>query len=154
MSFIEEHFRNYSEPGLGVFACNEVAVSRLRRQSGAATGPEPADSLAIKAVVALAPFDLGVEQTFEMASIPSDIEGVDEVHVTIRRLSGAPSDWRRSAKVFINDIRRQFLVWRALSEVAVEHYREKTLTRWDSMPVIAEASPAGESTAPLGRKEE
>jgi hypothetical protein len=91
--------------------------------------------LGLQATVALAPFDLGVNQRFAMLSQPSDIEGIDEVRILIYRLSGAQGDWQRSNRVFINDLRKQLLIWRSLPHETMDKYRSKTLEAWNELPV-------------------
>ena len=124
VSFLREHFDNYSDTSLGVFATTE---SHVFRECGN-------DMLGISATVALAPFDLGVNQRFALVSQPSDIEGIDEVRILIYRLSGAGGDWRRSNRVFINDLRKQLLIWRSLPAEIMEKYRQRTLERWSDLP--------------------
>jgi len=116
VSFLKEHFDNFGDTGLGVFMARDA---RLVRGSGGALG--------LAAELALAPFDLGVTQTFDLASAPSEIPGIDEVAITITRLSGQPKDWARLNKVLLDDLRRQFLIWRALPQETMEIYRERTL---------------------------
>ena len=91
--------------------------------------------LGLKATVALAPFDLGVTQEFVFLSQPSDIEGIDQVRIMLYRLSGAHGDWQRSNRVFVNELRKQLLIWRSLSQEVMDKYREKTLANWDTLPV-------------------
>ncbi len=116
VSFLAEHFRSHDDAGLGSFAASEVAITRNAE-----------GNLELSANLALAPFDLGVTQHFVLTAVPSDIEGVDQVVLHINRLSGTRNDWFRNNKVFIRDLRRQFLVWRTLDEGAVENYRMETL---------------------------
>jgi hypothetical protein len=124
VSFLKEHFDNYSDTSLGVFATTESHIFCEK----------PTELLGIRATVALAPFDLGVNQNFALLSQPSEIEGIDEVRILIYRLSGANGDWRRSNRVFINDLRKQLLIWRSLPPEVMEKYRQKTLERWDELP--------------------
>jgi hypothetical protein len=116
VSFLADHFRRHDDAGLGKFAASEVVV----RQNDES-------QLVLESHVALAPFDLGVTQSLSLTAVPSEIEGVDEVAIEILRQSGAHSDWRRQNKVFLEQLRHQFLLWRTLSGDAIEHYRRKTL---------------------------
>jgi hypothetical protein len=115
VSFIKEHFDAHSDTGLGHFMAADTRVTKETK------------SLGLDSSVALAPFDLGVSQTFSLRSVPSEIVGIDEVKIQLRRLSGQPGDWRRLCKVFLNDLRRQFLIWRSLPHETMETYRERTL---------------------------
>ncbi|NLF18786.1 MAG: FtsX-like permease family protein [Lentisphaerae bacterium] len=117
VSFLREHFGNHTDTGLGRFMTSQVELAR--DQDGA---------LGLDATLALAPFDLGVSQSFALRSSPSEIPGIDEVRVVLRRLSGQPKDWRRLNKVFLDDLRQQFLIWRSIPQETMEIYRERTLT--------------------------
>jgi hypothetical protein len=117
VSFLKEHFDNFGDTGLGVFMARDA---QLVRGEGNALG--------LTATLALAPFDLGVTQSFELTSAPSEIAGIDEVAIKINRLSGQPKDWARLNKVLLDDLRRQFLIWRALPNETMEIYRQRTLT--------------------------
>ena len=123
-SFLKEHFTNYSDTSLGVFATMDCHIVRQ----------EENDMLGLRATVALTPFDLGVTQNFALLSQPSEIEGINEVRIMIHRLSGAQGDWQRGNRVFINDLRKQFLIWRSLSHEIVEQYRQQTMESWHSLP--------------------
>ncbi len=116
VSFLAEHFRSHDDAGLGAFAASDVGILR-----------DEDSNLVLTADLALAPFDLGVTQHFVLTAVPSEIEGVDEVEIRITRKSGATNDWIRGNRVFLRDLRVQFLVWRTLSEEAVENYRITTL---------------------------
>jgi len=115
VSFLKEHFDNYSDTGLGVFMARGTA---LVRRNG---------SLGLSSEVALAPFDLGVTQRFELSSAPSEIQGIDEVKIRLVRKSGQPKDWRRLNKVLLDDLRKQFLIWRSLPHETMEMYRHRVL---------------------------
>jgi hypothetical protein len=115
-SFLKEHFDNYTDTGLGVFMAQDAALVERGE-----------DKLGISARLALAPFDLGVTQSFELYSVASEIPGIDEVKIDIERRSGQPKDWQRLNKVLLNDIRRQFLIWRSLPQETMEVYRQRTL---------------------------
>ncbi len=116
VTFLKEHFENFSDTGLGSFMARNP---RLEQYDGGALG--------VSTQLALAPFDLGVTQTFELRSRPSEIAGIDEVQIRLERLSGQPKDWTRLNKVLLNDLRAQFLLWRSLPEETMEMYRHRTL---------------------------
>jgi hypothetical protein len=124
VSFLKEHFDSYSDAALGEFANlhNEIFLQQTN------------DMLAFQADVALAPMDLGVTQTFAMLAQPSDIEGIDEVRIVIRRRSGTRGDWRRSNRLFINGLRKQFLIWRSLPPEVMDTYRQRTFDAWEDFP--------------------
>ncbi|OGV67175.1 MAG: hypothetical protein A3K19_02315 [Lentisphaerae bacterium RIFOXYB12_FULL_65_16] len=116
VSFLREHFRNHTDTGLGQFMTSRAELAQ-----------EADGSLGLDATLALAPFDLGVSQSFALRSTPSEIPGINEVRVVINRKSGQPKDWSRLNKVFMDDLRQQFLLWRSIPHETMELYRERTL---------------------------
>jgi len=136
VSFLEEHFNNLRDASVGGFATEDCQVVR---QAGN-------NMLGLQAHVALAPFDLGIEQDISILSRPSDVEGIDEVRVGMRRTSGAYGDWRRANRVFINELRKQFLLWRALDPSIIEQYRERTLARLSELPVYEPENAASDDS--------
>jgi hypothetical protein len=122
LSFIKEHFENHGDATLGSFAAKDV---RLFKQAG---GTGEGASLGISANISLAPFDLGIFQTFRMYSKEFEIKGIEEVVVELKRESGTPHSWIRSNRAFAAELRQQFLLWRSLPIEAVEHYRSNTAT--------------------------
>jgi hypothetical protein len=83
--------------------------------------------LGLDSTISLAPFDLGVSQSFALRSRPSEIAGIDEVGIRLERVSGQPGDWTRLTKVFLDALRKQFLIWRAMPHETMERYRDRTL---------------------------
>lgn len=117
VSFLKEHFENFSDTGLGAFMAQETEMMRF--EDGA---------LGLRAHLALAPFDLGVTQHFELRSTPSEIKGIDEVQIKLIRRSGQVGDWVRLNRNLFNDLRTQFLLWRSIPKEIMEQYRAQTLT--------------------------
>lgn len=117
MSFLAEHLREHDDAGLGRLAVQWAVI----KQNG------EAKHLVLESKMALAPFDLGISHVLSLKAVPSEIPGIDEVLVEARRVSGSHGDWQRSLRVFIADMRKQFLLWRTLSPGVMEQYRLKTL---------------------------
>ena len=114
--FLAEHFKEHDDAGIGLFASENVLISRSNE-----------GNIRLQAHVTLAPFDLGISQDFMLMASPSEIAGIDEVMITAVRQSGTPNDWKRSNRVFIHALRKQFLLWRTLSAEVIESYRMATL---------------------------
>jgi hypothetical protein len=117
VSFLKEHFINFGDSTLGTFSAQNVELFE---------DPER-HTPALRADIWLAPFDLGISQKFVLTSASSEIEGIAEVKIRLERMSGSPGSWQRSNKVFLNDLRRQFLIWRTVSTDHMEMYRNRTL---------------------------
>jgi hypothetical protein len=129
VNYLREYFEGYTDASIGTFATIRCRILRQKET----------DMLGFAADVALAPFDLGIEQGFVILSQPSDVEGIDEVRVLLKRKSGSYGDWRRATRVFIDDLRKQFLIWRTLDEKVAEQYREQTLEGWETFSVESRA---------------
>jgi hypothetical protein len=134
VSFLKEHFDTHSDTGLGRFMARDARIVR-----------DADRALGLDAHLALAPFDLGVSQGFALRSAPSEIAGIDEVRVRLKRLSGQPKDWQRLYKVFLDDLRQQFLLWRSLPHETMEIYRARTLAALGRTEAVTEG---GEGVTP------
>jgi hypothetical protein len=130
LAFVAEHFNAHGDASLGAFAAARTAITEVARGEGGR-------SLALKAEIALAPFDLGVVQRLTLSTRPSDIAGIDEVMVELERTSGAAGTWLRSNRGFIGDLRQQFLLWRSLPLETVQHYHA------EAARLLAPAAPEG-----------
>jgi hypothetical protein len=118
ISFLEEYFIARRDRTVGSFAADDIRIDR------------EGDRFSLSATVWLQPFDQGICQTFELQTIPGDIEGIDEVRVVMRRQAGPPVIWRRSSSVFVDDIREQFIFWRTIDEEMADHYHDRTVKRF------------------------
>ncbi len=116
VSFLKEHLDSHNDISLGHFSAQDAEILKIGDSR----------TLGLHAKVWLAPFDLGVSQTFKLSTVPSSIPGIQEVNIEFHRLSGRPANWERFNRIFINDLRKQFLIWRALNHDAMENYRAKT----------------------------
>ena len=116
LAFVGEHFENHGDASIGSFAASGVELFKV----------DDKGNLGIRANVSLAPFDLGVMQRFTMSARPSEIEGIDEIFVQLHKVSGTDGAWLRGNRVFVDDLREQFLLWRSLPISTVMHYREES----------------------------
>lgn len=62
----------------------------------------------------LAPFDQGVMQNVGLVMAP-DVDGYYTIQVALHRTAGDFETWSRVMRTFLDDLRKQFLVWRTLS---------------------------------------
>jgi hypothetical protein len=114
--FLAEWFRAYEEQSVGDFLTQDIQTS-VETMNGA-TGYR------LSGRIWLAPFDLGVSQMISLDTTPTDLEDVYDVHLTLTRVSGDVSNWKRVNRRFLNVVRKQFLIWRTLTEVQRERYLE------------------------------
>ncbi|NVM24837.1 MAG: ABC transporter permease, partial [Desulfobacterales bacterium] len=79
--------------------------------------------LHLRTNVWLAPFDFGIMQTVDVQFRPATEDpGFLEIKIRLVREAGEANAWRRMNKAFINQLRKQFLVWRSLDEVSQGGY--------------------------------
>ena len=114
--FLAEWFRAYEEQSVGDFLTQGIQTS--------AEDEGGVRSYRLSGRIWLAPFDLGVSQMISLDTTPTDLEDVYEVHLTLTRVSGDVSNWKRVNRRFLNVIRKQFLIWRTLTEAQRERYLE------------------------------
>ncbi len=114
--FLAEWFRAYEEQSVGDFLTQGIATS--------VENADGIQSYRLSGRIWLAPFDLGVSQMISLDTTPTDLEDVYEVHLTLTRVSGDVSNWKRVNRRFLNVIRKQFLIWRTLTDMQRERYLE------------------------------
>jgi hypothetical protein len=114
--FLMEWFKSFEQQSVGDFLTQDVQASTEEMALG--------EGYRLTGRLWLAPFDLGVSQIFQLDTVPTDLEGVFAVQLVITRVSGDVSNWRRINRRFLNVLRRQYLIWRTLSEVERLRYLE------------------------------
>ena len=73
----------------------------------------------------LAPFDFGIMQSVDIVFCPSeDDPNFVEIRMELTRESGEANAWHRVNKAFVNQFRKQLLMWRSLTQEAHEHFAE------------------------------
>jgi len=69
----------------------------------------------IKVAVSLAPYEAGVKATINISALWTEAEKSYSFMILIRKESGEESIWAKGSYEFIDDLRRQILLWRFLS---------------------------------------
>jgi hypothetical protein len=118
-SFLSEWFEAYEEYSIGDFVTQDVKTED-------SVDYEHGKGYRISLKAWLAPFDLGVSQTVVLETVPTTMEDVYELLLTIRRESGDVSNWKRINRRFLNTLRKQFLIWRTLRAEERDRYLAKT----------------------------
>ncbi|MFH1605423.1 MAG: ABC transporter permease, partial [Pseudomonadota bacterium] len=105
--FFRYYFASFEEQSVGRFY---TADTRLAGFSEAGQ-----DGYQLQMRVWLAPYDLGVSQDVELRAVPSGDFGVYSIQLKIKRLSGEGNMWVRTNRGFLDQMRKQFLLWRTIS---------------------------------------
>lgn len=106
-AFLIEWFNAYGEYSTGDFVTENVEMLEEDGEYG--------KGYLIRLMTWLAPFDLGVSQRTELRTVPTDMEDVYEIKLTLYRESGDVPSWARVNRKFLDTMRKQFLIWRTLS---------------------------------------
>jgi len=81
--------------------------------------------LQIKSQVWLAPFDFGIMQQVEIQFKRAETEpGFLEILIRLNRESGEANAWHRINKTFLNELRKQLLIWRSFGDSTKTEYEE------------------------------
>ena len=138
--FLAEWFRAYEEQSVGDFLTQDI-------RTGVETMPL-GPGYRLTGRVWLAPFDLGVSQAISLDTAPTDLESVYDVKLTLTRMSGDVSNWKRVNRRFLNVLRKQFLIWRTLTETERERYMEIGGTEAAGASAVQSPAMAGATVAP------
>jgi hypothetical protein len=110
-AFLAEFWQDHREQSIGAgFYVEEVKTTRRD------------ETLAIQARVWLAPFDQGISQEARLILAPDDLDKFFRIEAELTLLSGDRDTWRRVNRTFVDDVRKQFLLWRTLDDNDRRHY--------------------------------
>jgi hypothetical protein len=115
--FLASFFNAYSEESIGSFYAENVRIVRRETEAGS--------EFAVQMLIWLAPFDMGVSQYLQLDFLPSsDTAGVYRVEVYIHRISGQDTYWQRVNERFVNQLRKEFLLWHTMDrDMRLYHIR-------------------------------
>jgi hypothetical protein len=114
MAFLLEYLDAHREGSIGDFATDElknVTADEGQRRD-----------LELRAMVWLAPFDLGVRQSVRIFLRQTAHEDALDVRVEMTRQSGQVSAWLNLNRVFLGCLRRQLLGWRRVKAQRILEY--------------------------------
>jgi cell division protein FtsX len=132
--YLREYYFAHKDVSHGLFTTDDISLEFYcpREQLFGLAGPNHCekDCIQVKTRVWLAPFDFGVKQFVHLVFCPSTEypDNYLEIQVTLQREAGEANYWRRINKAFINDLRKQLLIWRSLDNEAQAHYAKLLAT--------------------------
>ena len=115
-AFLAEYFDAHAEASAGGFSAGMIRLGRRQEQKGG--------FWELSARAWLAPYDFGVSQDL-VFQIQEGGGSESSARLVITRLSGDQSSWHRVNARFLKGIRKQFLIWRSLGEVARIGYQRR-----------------------------
>jgi hypothetical protein len=124
-AYMKDFFEYHSEESVGKFFAKDVRLEISR-------GSRSEAGYSIRFDCWLAPYDFGVSQVVELQTYFAEVdaEGIepeeDEMtfRMIIHRLSGDDASWWRTNRVFLNTLRKTFLIWRILKPEDREMYEK------------------------------
>jgi len=106
-----------------VFLCPTLPIIAKEKSECTEVNCSYEACLHLRTNVWLAPFDFGIMQRVDVQFRPATEDpGFLEIKIRLVREAGEANAWRRMNKTFINQLRKQLLVWRSLDEVAQGRY--------------------------------
>ena len=123
--FLLSHFEGHQDVSHGLFSTGQIKFEWRPPVSGdEGEGPSTA-GFQLTSRVWLAPFDFGIMQQVVIATSPAPEEiGFFEIQVDLIREAGEVNAWGRINKAFVNDLRKQLLIWRSMDGWTLNHYEE------------------------------
>jgi hypothetical protein len=130
--FLLSYFRGHQDVSHGLFSAGDIETAFLcpvvpGKNLAQGDCSEKSEALPaciqLQARVWLAPFDFGIMQQVVIYFCASnENECFLEVNVRLVRETGEANAWKRINKAFLNDLRKQLLIWRSLDRVVHEEY--------------------------------
>ena len=133
--FIADYFASYRDVSHGIFSTNKMEVEPHCQYMNHNVDAIPVlctdnrcekrHCLHLKVRAWLAPFDFGIMQHVDIFLAPSeDDPHFLEIRTVLTREAGETNAWKRINKVFVNQLRKQLLVWRSLTPEEKEGYKD------------------------------
>ncbi len=114
--FLANFFNAYSEESIGQFYADKVQVVREDNETG--------KEYAVRMLLWMAPFDMGVSQYMQLEFVPASIPGAYIIEVFIQRISGQDTFWQRVNHRFMNELRKEFLIFNTLDAESKAFHRQ------------------------------
>lgn len=111
--FLAEYYQAHADISHGLFSTDGLDVEFACPLNPPAADHPDCFNISFRAW--LAPFDFGIRQRVNIISCPSpDYPGFLEMRITLTREAGEKNVWLRLCRAFLNDLRKQLLIWRSL----------------------------------------
>jgi len=154
--FLYDYYQSHQDVSHGLFSTDDVDYVFECPWDISGAPPHPKERfpefcdlracMRLTGTVWLAPFDFGIKQSVAITFLPAaDTPGYMEIDVELTRLAGEAGMWKRLNKGFVNDLRKQLLVWRSLEEATRSSYEDKVINHYNAR-LRGEDADAGETT--------
>jgi hypothetical protein len=130
--FLYEYFESHRDITHGMFSTADIEFGFVCESPPGLTQAahdcqedncEHEQCLKIRSRVWLAPFDFGIMQQVEIQFKRAETEpGFLEIGIRLNRESGEANAWHRINKTFLNELRKQLLIWRSFDDPTKAEY--------------------------------
>jgi hypothetical protein len=144
--FLYEYFDGHRDITHGMFSTADIEFGFVCERPAGLTQTAadcPGDDcdhdqcLQINSRVWLAPFDFGIMQQVEIKFKHAETEaGFLEISIRLNRESGEANAWHRINKAFLNELRKQLLIWRSFGDETKTEYEELLVKAEMEMGII------------------
>jgi hypothetical protein len=114
MYYIKEYYDAHSAPGVAVFVARDISYNESKSDGEI--------SKLLSAMLWLKPFDMGIYENVTLSA--TRVKGSTSYNFSLsaKRVSGVEQAWLNCHRAFVNEIRKQFLIWRALKQEEKDRY--------------------------------
>ena len=105
--FMVEFFDSYVGFAGGEFYTENVSLDRMKGEYG--------EGYKVSLKAWLAPYDLGVSQMIDLLIVPTEEGDIYGITLDVKRESGDINSWKKTNWLFLNTLRKQFLIWRTIA---------------------------------------
>lgn len=128
--FVLDYYKAHRDVSHGLFSTDDIDFDFASMRPGGiiAASPDARTCFFMGVRVWMAPFDFGIRQRVDIIFCPAEsFPEFLEIKVRIVREAGERQTWWRLCRLFLNDLRKQLLVWRSLDPEAMraleEHFK-------------------------------
>ncbi len=127
--FLLSYFKGHEDISHGIFSTGKITTKftcpAMPKGMDELVSCDDINCIKTDVRVWLAPFDLGIMQQVEIEICPSvENKGFLEIGIKLKRETGEANAWKRINKAFLNELRKQLLIWRSLSDSAKREYEK------------------------------
>jgi len=129
--FLADYYVAHADISHGLFSTDELDVEYACPLDAPSADHPDCFNIAFRAW--LAPFDFGIRQRVSIISCPSpDYPGFLEMRITLTREAGEKNAWLRLCRSFLNDLRKQLLIWRSLDATEKDRFEKSMHARMNA----------------------
>ncbi len=131
--FLVEYYQAHTDISHGLFSTDDLDLEYACPLDSPHSDHPDCFNISFRAW--LAPFDFGIRQRVGIISCPSpDYPGFLEMRITLVRQTGEKNVWFRLCRGFLNDLRKQLLIWRSLEPDDKLQFEQRLRQRMANIP--------------------